>query len=381
MPRSGPTGKQVFFITHSIEEALLLGTTIVVMSPRPGRIIARFDARFRARLRRAPARSGRSSLEPRFVELREEIRGAHPRPPVSRQERCNDALSAELPLELAPAVRKRAGSASLRRLGDKGTGLISLATLRGAGRACGSRPAHFGWASPLFLPSPAEVAAQFLAVASDGYAEGTLLPHLGCEPRAHRPGARHRHCVGIPLGLAMGLNRWMRGVLSVPIDLYWGLPPLAYLPLLIIWLGIGETSKVLLLTLATFAPVCFSAQAGVRSVPVERINAALSLGANRLQIFTTIILPSALPEILTGLRIAIAAGLSTLVAAELIAARSGLGYMIMSAANFLATDVVFVGLIVIAALAFASRPACAGSSAGWCPGRASLAARRASSHD
>jgi len=90
----------------------------------------------------------------------------------------------------------------------------------------------------------------------------------------------------------------------------------------------------------------------VRSVPVERINAARSLGANRLHIFTTIILPSALPEILTGLRIAIGAGLSTLVAAELIAARSGLGYMIMSAANFLATDIVFVGLIVIAALAF-----------------------------
>ena len=72
----------------------------------------------------------------------------------------------------------------------------------------------------------------------------------------------------------------------MPIDLYWGLPPLAYLPLLIIWLGIGESSKVLLLTLATFAPICFSAQAGVRSVPSERINAALSLGATRRQIFT-----------------------------------------------------------------------------------------------
>ncbi|TIU86432.1 MAG: ABC transporter permease subunit, partial [Mesorhizobium sp.] len=145
----------------------------------------------------------------------------------------------------------------------------------------------------------------------------------------------------------------VKGIFSVPIDLYWGLPPLAYLPLLIIWLGIGETSKIVLLSLSTFAPICFAAQAGVRSVPVERINAALSLGASRLQLFTSIILPSALPEILTGLKIAIGAGLSTLVAAELIAAQSGLGYMIMSAANFLATDVVFVGLIVIAVLAFA----------------------------
>ncbi|WP_292125743.1 ABC transporter permease subunit, partial [Mesorhizobium sp.] len=68
--------------------------------------------------------------------------------------------------------------------------------------------------------------------------------------------------VGIPLGLLMGLNRWVKGIFSVPIDLYWGLPPLAYLPLLIIWLGIGETSKIVLLSLSTFAPICFAAQAG-----------------------------------------------------------------------------------------------------------------------
>lgn len=150
----------------------------------------------------------------------------------------------------------------------------------------------------------------------------------------------------------MGLNRWAKGILGVPIDIYWGLPPLAYLPLLIIWLGIGETSKILLLSLSAFAPICFAAQAGVRSVPKERIHAALSLGATTPQVFRTIILPSALPEILTGVRIAIGGTLSTLVAAELIAAQSGVGYMIMSAANFLATDVVFVGLIIIAVFAF-----------------------------
>ena len=193
---------------------------------------------------------------------------------------------------------------------------------------------------------------QFHAVAIDGYADGTLLQHtlssLGRILAALGIGV----VLGVPIGLLMGLNPWVRGTLSVPIGLYWGLPPLAYLPLLIIWLGIGESSKIVLLSLSTFAPICFSAQAGVRSVPVERINAALSLGATRLQLFTNIILPSALPEILTGLRIAVAAGLSCLVAAELIAARSGLGYMIMSAANFLSTDVVFVGLILIAVLAF-----------------------------
>ncbi|TPJ74976.1 ABC transporter permease subunit [Mesorhizobium sp. B2-7-1] len=261
-------------------------------------------------------------------------------------------LAANSPTSFPPATTQRRPSPRPRRAASASTFGISLVTLAGL-IALWFLAARFGWASPLFLPSPADVLTQFSAVAADGYANGTLLDHtlasLGRIAAALGVGI----FVGIPLGLLMGLNRWVKGIFSVPIDLYWGLPPLAYLPLLIIWLGIGETSKVVLLSLSTFAPICFAAQAGVRSVPVERINAALSLGASRLQLFTSIVLPSALPEILTGLKIAIGAGLSTLVAAELIAAQSGLGYMIMSAANFLATDVVFVGLIVIAILAFA----------------------------
>ncbi|TGP65094.1 ABC transporter permease subunit [Mesorhizobium sp. M2D.F.Ca.ET.185.01.1.1] len=256
------------------------------------------------------------------------------------------------PTSFPPAKAQRRPSPRPRRSASTSTFGISLVTLTGL-IALWFLAARFGWASPLFLPSPADVLTQFSAVAADGYANGTLLDHtlasLGRIAAALGVGI----FVGIPLGLLMGLNRWVKGIFSVPIDLYWGLPPLAYLPLLIIWLGIGETSKIVLLSLSTFAPICFAAQAGVRSVPVERINAALSLGASRVQLFTSIVLPSALPEILTGLKIAIGAGLSTLVAAELIAAQSGLGYMIMSAANFLATDVVFVGLIVIAVLAFA----------------------------
>ncbi|TJV70954.1 MAG: ABC transporter permease subunit [Mesorhizobium sp.] len=261
-------------------------------------------------------------------------------------------LAANSRTSFPTAVAQRRPSRRLRRAASASTFGISLATLA-ALIALWFLAAQLGWASPLFLPSPADVLTQFSAVAADGYANGTLLDHtlssLGRIAAALGVGI----FVGIPLGLLMGLNRWVKGIFSVPIDLYWGLPPLAYLPLLIIWLGIGETSKIVLLSLSTFAPICFAAQAGVRSVPAERINAALSLGASRLQLFASIILPSALPEILTGLKIAIGAGLSTLVAAELIAAQSGLGYMIMSAANFLATDVVFVGLIVIAVLAFA----------------------------
>lgn len=233
----------------------------------------------------------------------------------------------------------------------RGSAAISFATLVGL-LAFWVIATRYHFASALFLPSPSDVVAQAVAVASDGYANGTLLDHILASLGRIGVALAVGIGLGIPVGLLMGLNRWAKGVLGVPIDIYWGLPPLAYLPLMIIWLGIGEASKVVLLSLAAFAPICFAAQAGVRSVPQERINAARSLGATSYQVFKTIIFPSALPEIFTGVRIAIGATLSTLVAAELIAAQSGVGYMIMSAANFLATDVVFVGLIVIAILAF-----------------------------
>lgn len=205
----------------------------------------------------------------------------------------------------------------------------------------------------LFLPTPREVIAQAIDIFETGYANATLWEHVSASLGRIFVSALIAFSLAVPAGLVMGLNRWAKGVLDAPIEFYWPLPPLAYLPLMIIWLGIGETSKIALLTLAMFAPICLAAQAGVRSIPLERINAALSLGATRFQLFRHIVLPSALPEILTGTRIAVGVGWGTLVAAELIAATRGVGYMIMSASHFLATDAVFVGIGLIAALAFA----------------------------
>jgi taurine transport system permease protein len=209
------------------------------------------------------------------------------------------------------------------------------------------------WVAPLFLPTPGEVITQFAAIARDGYANATLWQHLTASLSRISAAAGIALALGVPIGLAMGVNRWAKSIFDPPIEFYWPLPPLAYLPLMIIWLGIGETSKIALLTLAMFAPICLSAQAGVRGVPLERMNAARSLGATKWQLFRSVVFPSALPEILTGLRIAFGVGWSTLVAAELIASTRGIGYMIMSASNFLATDVVFVGIGAIAICAFA----------------------------
>jgi taurine transport system permease protein len=205
----------------------------------------------------------------------------------------------------------------------------------------------------LFLPTPSEVYAAAVSVFADGYANASLWEHVSASLARIFLAFAIALALGIPVGLLMGLSRWAKGVFDAPIEFYWPLPPLAYLPLMIIWLGIGEASKITLLALAMFAPIVLSAQAGVRSVTQERVNAALSLGATRWQLMREVILPSALPEILTGARISLGVGWSTLVAAELIAATRGIGYLIMSASQFLATDVVFVGIGIIAACAFA----------------------------
>ncbi len=236
--------------------------------------------------------------------------------------------------------------------GEKPTVLISVATALVL-LAAWWLVAKLALVPHLFLPTPQEVWTQVGAIYDDGYAGASLYEHVTASLFRIVTAAAIATAVGIPVGLLMGLNRWVKGVLDTPIEFYWPLPPLAYLPLMIIWLGIGETSKVTLLVLAMFAPICLSAQAGVRSLPIERVNAARSLGARPWQILVSIVLPSALPEILTGLRIALGIGWGTLVAAELIASTRGIGFMIMSASQFLATDVVFVGIGIIAACAFA----------------------------
>ncbi len=205
----------------------------------------------------------------------------------------------------------------------------------------------------LFLPTPEEVVNAAISFYQDGYATASMWEHVSASLIRILSAAAIAFALGVPVGLFMGLSRWAKGVFDTPIEFYWPLPPLAYLPLMIIWLGIGEASKIALLTMAMFASIAIAAQAGVRSVSLERVNAALSLGANRFQLLRDVVLPSALPEIMTGTRIAFGVGWSTLVAAELIAATRGIGHFVMSASQFLATEYVFVGIGVIAVCAFA----------------------------
>jgi taurine transport system permease protein len=211
---------------------------------------------------------------------------------------------------------------------------------------------NMGWIKPLFLPSPQAVWGKFVVAATEGVANSTLLQHtLTSLSRVF--GAFFLSCVtAIPIGILMGTNRVIRGIFDPPIEFYRPLPPLAYLPLVIIWFGIGELSKILLIFLAIFAPMAISARAGVRSVSIEQIHAAYAMGATRFQIIWHVILKAALPEILTGMRIGIGFGWTTLVAAEMVAATRGLGFMVLNAAQYLQSDTVIMGIIVIGLFAF-----------------------------
>ncbi|MXP60323.1 taurine ABC transporter permease TauC [Pantoea sp. Taur] len=207
--------------------------------------------------------------------------------------------------------------------------------------------------APLFLPPPQQVLQKLLLIASpQGFMDATLWQHLGASLTRMLVALFFAALIGIPVGIAMGLSPAIRGLLDPLIELYRPVPPLAYLPLMVIWFGIGETSKILLIYLAIFAPVTLSTLAGVKNAQQVRIRAAQALGATRWQLLRFVILPGALPEILTGLRIGLGVGWSTLVAAELIAATRGLGFMVQSAGEFLATDVVLAGIAVIALIAF-----------------------------
>ena len=210
---------------------------------------------------------------------------------------------------------------------------------------------NLGWVQPLFLPAPQAVWQQFREVSRDGFADADLLTHIGWSAMRVFGAFALAVVTAVPVGVLMGVNRVMRGIFDPIVEFYRPLPPLAYLPLVVIWLGIGESSKIVLIYLAMFAPLALSARAGVRAAAIEQIHAAYSMGATRSQVLWHVIAPAALPDILTGMRIAIGFGWTTLVAAEMVAATAGLGFMVLSASKFMVTDVVIMGILVIGALA------------------------------
>ena len=210
----------------------------------------------------------------------------------------------------------------------------------------------FGWVKPFYWPTIGGVADRVVRLANEGYRNVALWEHIGISVYRVLSGVFYGAVLGVPLGFAMGLSSVVRGLFDPIVEFMRPVPPLALIPLIILWFGIDETAKIFLLFLASLFIMTIAARAGVSSVSIAKVHAAYSLGASRLQIMRHVILPNALPEIFTGLRTAMGVCWGTVVAAELVAADRGLGSMIMIAKNFLQTDTVVIGIIIIGLIGY-----------------------------
>ncbi|QEW18422.1 Putative aliphatic sulfonates transport permease protein SsuC [Marinibacterium anthonyi] len=210
-----------------------------------------------------------------------------------------------------------------------------------------------GWQmEPIWLPPPEAVIARIVEIAKEGFRGSTLWEHLGYSLMRVILGFVFGALVGIPLGYAMGLSDWFRGWFDPIVEFMRPVPPLALIPLVIIWAGIGEAGKIILLFLAALWIMAIAARSGVSGVKISKVHAAYSLGASKAQIMRHVIVPNSLPEIFTGARVAMGVCWGTVVAAELVAAEKGAGMMIMVASKFQNTDIVLMGIILIGVIGF-----------------------------
>ncbi|HQU69574.1 MAG TPA: ABC transporter permease subunit [Albidovulum sp.] len=213
-------------------------------------------------------------------------------------------------------------------------------------------PAKGGQMEPIWLPSPEAVFSRFVDIATNGYQNTSLLGHLGASLMRVLAGFFLGSLVGIPLGYAMGLSGWFRGWFDPIVEFMRPVPPLALIPLVIIWFGIWETGKIVLLFLAALWIMTIAARAGVSGVKISKIHAAYSLGASKWQIMRHVIIPNSLPDLFTGARVAMGVCWGTVVAAELVAAEKGAGMMIIAASKFQLTDIVVMGIILIGIIGY-----------------------------
>ncbi len=204
----------------------------------------------------------------------------------------------------------------------------------------------------IWLPAPEQVLSRLFEIAREGYRGFTLFEHLGYSLFRVLLGFLLGALVGIPLGYAMGLSDWFRGWFDPIVEFMRPVPPLALIPLVIIWFGIGEGGKIFLLFLAALWIMTIAARSGVSGVALSKIHAAYSLGASKSQIMRHVIIPNSLPEIFTGARVAMGVCWGTVVAAELVAAEQGAGQMIVAASKFQLTDIVIMGIILIGIIGY-----------------------------
>ncbi|MEV8512209.1 ABC transporter permease [Dactylosporangium sp. NPDC051484] len=206
--------------------------------------------------------------------------------------------------------------------------------------------------NPAFIPTPGAVWHRLVQTSTThdgvrGYSGHLLIEHLGVSLRRILIGSAIGVAGGLIVGLVMGTVSWVRVVTEPVVTFVRALPPLAYFSLFVIWFGIDETPKLWLLSIAALPPVAVATAAAVGSAPSALVEAVRALGASRWAAIRDVVLPSALPEIFTGVRLAVGIAYSSVVAAETINGVPGIGGMVRDAQRYSQTDVVVLGLFAI----------------------------------
>jgi ABC-type nitrate/sulfonate/bicarbonate transport system permease component len=242
-----------------------------------------------------------------------------------------------------PEAATRRGPRGLTRRTRRLIGLAVVLVLLGSWLAL----TLSGTVRALFLPGPADIARAYeqLLPTLPGDIWDTLVTRIV-------PGFLIGTTLGLLLGMAMAVSGLVNAAVDPVVETLRPLPPLALIPLLILWFGVGDITKVALIAFGSFIIMVVTAYEAVRNVPPIYLQAAATLGASRRQVFRRVVLPAIVPDIFGGIRVAVAASFGYAVAAELMGAQTGLGYRLVTARRYLLTENIVAILIVIAILAF-----------------------------
>jgi len=203
-----------------------------------------------------------------------------------------------------------------------------------------------------YLPRPIEVFTRLIYMLNNPLAGKTLMTHLFISLRRVFVAFFIAVIFGIPIGVLMGFNRYARAVMKPIFDLFKPMPPIAWISLAILWFGIGETSKVFIIFIGSFVPVVVNSYNGIRLVEPELYDAIRILGADYWQEHLEVTFPASFPSIFAGMQISLSIGWTCVLAAELVGAREGIGFIIVMGMNVGNVAMIIAGMIVIAIVAF-----------------------------
>ena len=205
-----------------------------------------------------------------------------------------------------------------------------------------------GWVGPARFPNPVEFGTAVKQIAMSGYADSKLHQHILQSFKLVLMGFLVAVSVGVPLGLLMGWNRRAEALLNPIFLIIRPIPPLAWIPLAIVWLGLGDAAKIMVIFFAAFVPSVINTYTGVRNIEPFLIEAARMLGVRGPRFVFGVLVPAAMPLIFTGLRLSLQASWTTLVAAELVGALSGLGTVLNAAAQDIFPAMILTGMVFVA---------------------------------